>query len=209
MTPKWVWTLKKLRYPICTSQLPQSSKFTSVLLYSQPFWSYRPFWEKCTEWPQYDINSQISLNTTRSITAESQISLRFTLRPTLFNLQAILRQVHWMTLMILNTTRSKVPIYIYHSFPRDPNLTPFRSTASCFRVTGHFETSVPNYPKMIWNPKTVKGNPCCSMLQLPRSRKFRSVSLYDLPFPRYCLFFFFFFFNFPFCQNYKFHFFFF
>ncbi len=32
------------------------SNFHSVLLYDQSFSSYRPFWDKCTKWPQMTLN---------------------------------------------------------------------------------------------------------------------------------------------------------
>ncbi len=34
---------------------PPHSKFHSISLYSQTYSSYRQFWEKCTEWPQNDL----------------------------------------------------------------------------------------------------------------------------------------------------------
>ncbi len=39
---------------MCVTVSP-SPKFQSVLLYHQPFLRYKPFWEKCTEWPQNDL----------------------------------------------------------------------------------------------------------------------------------------------------------
>ncbi len=48
MSPKWLWTLKGQRYPICISQLPE----TPNSLYSHPVLTYMPFWDKYTEWLQ-------------------------------------------------------------------------------------------------------------------------------------------------------------
>ena len=75
--------------------------FHCVLLYDQQFSRYRLFWDKCTEWPQNDLEPYkvklpytcICITTLR----ESQISLQFALRPSVLKLQAILRQVHRMT----------------------------------------------------------------------------------------------------------------
>ncbi len=55
MTPKWHWTLQGQRYPIYVLLLSTSSKVHSISLYGQPFWRYRQLWEKCTEWPQNDL----------------------------------------------------------------------------------------------------------------------------------------------------------
>ncbi len=55
MTPKGPWTLKGLRYLIYMLQLPQSPTFHSVSFHGQPFSSYRPYWDKCTQWPQNDL----------------------------------------------------------------------------------------------------------------------------------------------------------
>ena len=49
---KWHFTHKTLS---------TSPKFQYVLLYHKPFLSYKPFWDKCTEWPE-----KMTLNTTRS-----------------------------------------------------------------------------------------------------------------------------------------------
>ncbi len=53
--PKWHWTLTGQRSPVYTLQVPPNPKFPSASLDGQPFSSYRPFWETCTEWPQNDI----------------------------------------------------------------------------------------------------------------------------------------------------------
>ena len=52
---------KRSRYPIYMLQLPAASpKFQSFLLYGQLFLSYRPFWDKCTEWPKMTLNTKRS-----------------------------------------------------------------------------------------------------------------------------------------------------
>ncbi len=89
----------KVKLPdICITSVPDS-KFHSVSLYDQPFSRYRPFWDKCTEWPQIDLEPHkvklpyICITSVR----DSQILVRFALWPALFEIQAILRQVHRMT----------------------------------------------------------------------------------------------------------------
>ncbi len=116
MTPKWLWALKGQWYPICTVQVPPSSKFHS-----------------------------------------------FTLRPAFLYLRAISKQVHRMTQnvrfrvtghfeksalddprMILNAKRSKVLHMHVLRTPEYENFTPFRFAVSLFRVTSHFEKSTPD-----------------------------------------------------------------
>ena len=75
MVPKMTLNTTRSKLPhICFTSVHESQISVSfALLYNQPFWSYRPFWDKCSEWPQ------ISLNTTRSKVLESQISLHYAL----------------------------------------------------------------------------------------------------------------------------------
>ncbi len=54
------------------------------------------------------------------------------------------------------TLKVKGTPYTCYNYPRVPNFTLFRSTASHFRVTGHFETSEQNDPKMALNTKRSK-----------------------------------------------------
>ncbi len=93
MIPKWPWTLQGQRYPINVLLVSMCPKFHSVSLYDEPFSSYGPFWDKCTEWPQNNLEPY----------------------------------------------KFKCTLYIYNYCPWVPDFTPFRSTTSRFRVTGHFE----------------------------------------------------------------------
>ncbi len=76
---------------------------------------------------------------------ESQISFLFTQRSAPFELQAILRNVVWMTLMTLKLTGSNVS-HICYSYPCSPNCTPFHYMTYRSRDRGNFETGTPNYP---------------------------------------------------------------
>ena len=61
-------------------------KFHSVSLYGQPFLRYRPFWDKCTEWPPnwpWTLQGQSPCKCIASI-PDTQISLRFAVRPAVF-----------------------------------------------------------------------------------------------------------------------------
>ncbi len=72
----------------------------------------------------------------------SKITLRFALQPAVFEFTN-----HFETSalnnpkMTLNTKRSKITARAYHNYTHVSNFAPFRSTASQFRVTRHFETS--------------------------------------------------------------------
>ncbi len=137
-------------YPIYVLLVSTSHKFHSVLLYDQLFWRYRPFETSALN------NPKMTLNPTRSsvphicITSipESQISVLFTLWPAV----AVLRQVRQMTLNDFEPYKVKSAPYMRYQYLRVPNFTLLRSMASRFWVTGHFEKSALNDPKMSLNP---------------------------------------------------------
>ncbi len=107
-------TLNTTRCHMChmyTLLVSTSPIFHSGLLYNEAFLKYRPFWDKCTKWPQIDIEpNKVKLPYICATTfPECQISFLFTLRPVVVELQAIVRQVHRNDLRkALETTRSKV-----------------------------------------------------------------------------------------------------
>ncbi len=102
-----------------------------ISLCGLPFSSYMPFWDKCTEWPQNDLE-------------------------------------YW---------KVKGTRYAYHKRPRVPNCTMLRSTASHFRVTGRFETSASNDPKMTLNTDRSKSAPytCCNYQRVINVTPVRSI----------------------------------
>ncbi len=71
-------------------QLPPSHKFRSVSIYAQTFSRCRPLWDKCTEWPQDNLEHCI-WNTIHVPAAKSQtqISLPFALQLAISNILAI------------------------------------------------------------------------------------------------------------------------
>ncbi len=100
ITPKWPWTLLGQRYPIYMWQLPPSPKFQSVSLYRQPFARYTcQFETSAPNHPKVTINTKWKQIPHIHVTTvlESQIPFRFALRLAIFELQAILKQVHQMT----------------------------------------------------------------------------------------------------------------
>ena len=88
-------------------------------------------------YPKMTINtkrSKVSHICCRS--TESQISLLFTLQKAVFELQAILRQVHWMAPKRFWTLKVKGTLDTCYNYPRIPNFTQLCSAASRFWVTG-------------------------------------------------------------------------
>ncbi len=81
----------------------------------QLFLCYWPFWEKYIEWNQMALNTKRSKVPHTHITTvhDSQISFTFALEPVVFQIQAILRQMHWMILKWCWTLKGqRYPIYM-------------------------------------------------------------------------------------------------
>ncbi len=117
---------------------------------------YKPFWVKCTEWPQIDLEPYKVKSPYICITGvpDSQVSLRFAVRPAISEIQAILRQVHQMTPKCPWTPQGqRYPIYV-SLVSTSPIFHSVRSTTSRFRDTGHFETSALNDPHIYLEPCT-------------------------------------------------------
>ena len=114
-----------------------SPKFHSVSLYDEPFTNYRPFEDKCTEWPQMNLKTKFMSKVTHidvTISPESQIALFFSLYDQPFlSYSPFLTSAPNGPQMTLNTKEYPYPCYNY---PWVANLTPFRSTANRFWVTG-------------------------------------------------------------------------
>ena len=97
---------------------------------------------------------------------ESQISVRFALRQAIFQIEAILGQVHRMTPMTHWTLQGQIyPILVSMS----PTYTQFHSTTSRFQDTCHLETRAPNDPKMTLNPTRPNVHHIC-VITIPVSR---------------------------------------
>ena len=107
---------------------------------------------------------------------DSQISLRFTLRPALLEIQAILRKVHQMTPNWLWILQRQITLYLYNNCPRVSNFTPFHSTPSRFGVTGHFETHSSNDLKMTLNTTRSNVHHIC-VSSIPESQSLVRVGL--------------------------------
>ena len=111
------------RYRITIYMCPWVLNF-SPFCSAGTFLSYRPFWDKFTEWFQNDLEyykvkcTRLFLVCVTASVPEHQISSCFTLQPAGFELQAILRQVHWMTLKWPWTVKGQTyPIMLVPSIP--------------------------------------------------------------------------------------------
>ncbi len=88
-TRLWSWTLQgHTLYALLVLVSPESQ----ISHCDQPFLSYKPFWDKCIEWSQndHDVLEHYKAKGSPYVPTfpESHISLRFTLRPDIFELQA-------------------------------------------------------------------------------------------------------------------------
>ncbi len=166
---------------MCILQLPLAPKFQSVSLYAQPFSSDRPFWDKCIECPQngftkrskvphihVTINHPPVPNLTLFHPTTSVYPIYDPLVPLSPKFQPLshygqpfsnywaLRQRHRMTSpMTLNNKDQRYPIRVLHVYPSSKFNT-ICSTANCFRVAGHLETSALNDPKITLNTERSK-----------------------------------------------------
>ncbi len=157
MTSEWLWTFSSKKYHLYTlSAYTWSPKF-DFPFYSQPYSRYIYKVVKIRKIRNAALDPKMTLNTKESkLTPYTQYDCpripivlpRFALRPAVFELQATFRQMHQTTSKsFLKLKDERYPIYIVQLLLVQ-NFTPFLSTASPFRVTGHFERSIPNNPKM-------------------------------------------------------------
>ncbi len=118
------------------------------------------------------------------LTHEAQISISFTLRPAIFEIQACRKSesTEWPQ-NALNHWSVKSTLYTRNTHTRGPNFTLFRSTISHFRDTGFSKIrNEPNDPTMTLSTYVSKV-PCVHWILTPRP-KFHSVSLYGRSFSR-------------------------
>ena len=113
---------------------------------------------------------------------ESQSSLHFTPRASLFELQAIWGNCTECPPNDCESSNVKGTSYVLLVSTR-PNLSPSHFATSCFRDTGHFETSAPNDSKM--NLNTTRLMYLIYVLPVSMGPKFYPVSFYDQPLSRY------------------------
>ncbi len=145
----------------------------------QPFLSYRPFWDKCTEWPQMTLNNKgskvshiVSEWVKRVYSRFDNFSVSTNTLPgrggyPIYIWQLILnfnlsyrpfwdKCTEWPQNDVAYEKVKDTP-YTYDT-PSDPNFTLFPSAASHYWLTGHFRLSAPTKHDLK-NTYKVKGNP--------------------------------------------------
>ena len=140
--------------------------------YSPPVSNFTPFRSTTSRFQvtcHFETNAlndpKMTLNTTKSnvphicVTSihESHISLHFALQPAVFQLQAIVRQVHWMTPSWLWTLPSQISLYMYNYCLWVSNFTTFHSMTSRFEIQASLRQAHQMTPKWPW---TVQGLMC-------------------------------------------------
>ena len=191
MTPKWPWTQQGHHhgYPICGLPVSRRPKFRSISLYDQLFQSYRPFWHKCTEWPQNDLEYYKVKGTPyicyycpwfpnfspfRSMTSYIQVTGHFE------------KSLSNDAKMTLNPTRSKVPHICVTSLPKFVFYNqPFLSYRS---FSDKYTERLPNdleYHKVKPHMCATKSQLVPNVTKVPASPKFHPVLLYNQLFSRY------------------------
>ena len=92
MTPKWPLTLQGQMYPIhiCITFVLESQISLCFTVWPAVL-SYRPFWDKCTEWPpNYLEHYKVKVTPHICVTSmpKCQISVCFALKPAIFKIMA-------------------------------------------------------------------------------------------------------------------------
>ncbi len=166
-----------VRYIIYVLLVPSSPKSQSVSLYQKPLsrYMYSHFKTNTPNDPKMTVNptrSNVS-HTCFTSNHESQISVPFALEPAVFEVQAILMQMHQIIPKWPRHLKDQMCPHMHYWCPRVSNFSLFCFTARCFWDTGQFETRV---PQSDLEPYKVK----CVTIPI-----FQSVSLYQKPLSRY------------------------
>ncbi len=152
--PKWPLTLPYVQsqmYPIYVLLVSTRPKCHSVKLMTSCF--VRPFWDKCTEWAQNNVEPYKVKCTPYWLLVS--LSVRFQ-SFSLYDHPVLSYSPFWGkctngTHKWPWTLQGHIYLICVLLVSRFPNFTPFRSMVSRFWVTGHFETSESNdHPKWHW-----------------------------------------------------------
>ena len=118
-----------------------------------------------------------------TIVHESQISLRFALWPALFEIQAILRQVHWMTPNWPWTLQCQITLYYITTVPESQISLHFALQPAVLELQAilrHVHRMTSKWPWILLGQRYTTY-----VLLVSPSLKFWSVLLYDQRFPWY------------------------
>ncbi len=117
---------------------------------------YRPFWDKCTKWPQRTLKPTRSNVPITCVTwiPDSPISVCFSLWPVVSELQAILRQMHQMNpQMTLEHYKVKATPYVL-LVSQSPNFQSVSLYDQLFQSYRSFDTNALNDPQMTLNTRS-------------------------------------------------------
>ncbi len=148
-------------------------------------WSYRPFWHKYTKWHQNDLENYKAKGTPYYVLLVSP-SPRYhsvSLYQPFVSYRPFWDKCTEWPKMTLNTTRSKVPLFVLLVSP-NPKFT-------CrFPVTGHIQTAAPNAPKVSLNTTKSKVSHICvsdvpesQIAQMPKCGNFENRPIYRKALP--------------------------
>ncbi len=163
MTLEWPYPLNCQRYPVYTVHSPPRPKCHSVSLYDKPFSRYNVVENrKCTEWPQNDLKHLTVKSTLYILNTHPKvkISLRFALRPAVFEIQCCRKSefTEWPQ-NDLNHLAIKSTLYTMNIHPRGPTFTPFRSMVARYKNNWGFWLPHRVFQKCVKNQKLKISNP--------------------------------------------------
>ncbi len=176
--PQITLTCARSKIPTCVLHTTLRPKFSSVLLYCEPFLSYGPIFGKVHRMTPNDLDMFKVKNTTMHVTytPEAQIFFHFALRWAVFEF----RPNFWKSA----SNDPKWSWHVQHQKyqracyinPQGPNFRPcpFCSTMSRFWVMANFWKSAPNDPKWPWHVQGQKYQHAC--YTHPRGPNFRPFS---------------------------------
>ncbi len=146
LVQSWPWHVQGQRYTWCILHASLTPKLHSISLYDESFPKYRPFWDKCTEWPQNDLDmlKVKNINMHAAYIPEAQTFVSFALPWAIFELQSNFGKNSpndpKMTWHIQCQNTNMHTTYT----PRGLTFHPFCSTMSRFQVRPKFEKNGPN-----------------------------------------------------------------
>ncbi len=164
MTIEWQNDLE--HYKVKVLLVPLSPKFRSVLLYSQPFLSYQPFWDEdrmIPKWPWTVKRWKFTPCVSYNLLPSPKFQSFFAVWSPVLELPAYLREVHWMTQKWPWTQGQKVS-QSYSTRTPPPPCHKFQSVllyGQPFSSYRNFQTSALNDPRMTEHYE-VKGTPYMS-----------------------------------------------
>ena len=134
--------------PIYVSLVSKSPIVHFVSLYDEPFLKYRPFWDKCPEWPQTDLEPYKVKLQLHSLIPKFHSVLMYD-QPFSRYSQFGDKCTKWPQNDLEPYTIKGTPyMLLVSTSPKFHSVSPYDQS---FRDTGQFETRVPNDPKMSLN----------------------------------------------------------